>query len=196
MNKLKEKIKQDGVVLPNNVLKVNSFLNHGVDTLLLADVAQAIANHFAGKKITKVLTAETSGIVPATLVALVLKVPMVFARKQKSATLKADVYAAHAFSYTKQNDNALVVQKNLLNRGDSVLIVDDFLANGQAVLALADVCKQAQADVVGAGIVIEKAFQKGAKILADAGIEVFATAKIKSLDKGIVEFCDEGEDDE
>lgn len=192
MKLLQDKIKQAGKVLPGNVLQVNSFLNHQVDPQLMKAVAEEFRVRFAdvSEQVTKVVTAETSGIAPAVLTGLVLNVPVVFARKKAGANMDDSVYRAQAFSYTKHTNNSLCIQKEFLTAKDRVLIVDDFLANGQAVLALKDLCDQAGAQVLGAGIVIEKAFQEGESKLAAAGVRVEALAKITKLAPNVIEFAD------
>lgn len=188
MQELDDKIKQYGTVLPGNVLKVDSFLNHQVDTDLMYKVGQEFAKHFAKQGITKIWTVESSGIAPAVMTGLAMHLPVIFARKHKSLTLNSDMYTADVYSYTKKTTNKISISKKYVSSADKVLLVDDFLANGQAVEGMMEIADQASVEVAGAGIVIEKSFQPGGKELRDKGIEVYSLARIKSLANGQVEF--------
>lgn len=179
---------EEGIILGEQVLKVDSFLNHRIDPVLMAEIGEAFASRFAEDGITQVLTIESSGIAPALMTALRLNVPVVFARKRKSLTLKNDVYTEKAYSFTKQEENEITVAKSYLNDRDRVLIVDDFLANGQAALALARIAQQAGASVAGIGIVIEKSFQSGRRLLIEAGYRVESLARIAGLEDGMIRF--------
>lgn len=185
---LKRKLTEEGIILGEQVLKVDSFLNHRIDPVLMAEIGEAFASRFAEDGITQVLTIESSGIAPALMTALRLNVPVVFARKRKSLTLKNDVYIEKAYSFTKQEENEITVAKSYLNDRDRVLIVDDFLANGQAALALARIVQQAGASVAGIGIVIEKSFQSGRRLLIEAGYRVESLARIAGLEDGMIRF--------
>lgn len=187
---LKRKMKEEGIILGDQVLKVDSFLNHRIDPVLMAQIGETFAARFAEDGITQVLTIESSGIAPALMTALRLNVPVVFARKRKSLTLKDDVYIEKAYSFTKQEENEITVAKSYLNAQDRVLILDDFLANGQAALALARIVRQAGAAVAGIGIVIEKSFQSGRQLLIEAGYRVESLARIASLEDGIIHFAE------
>lgn len=191
MENLKDRIKQDGQVLPGNVLKVNSFLNHQIDSDLMYEIGQEFAKRFDNEKITRILTVESSGIAPALMVGLALHVPVVFARKQKSAILNGEVYSAKVYSYTKQVENIVGIDKKFLQADDQVLIIDDFMANGEAVKGLVEIANQAQAKVVGVGIVIEKAFQNGGQSLRQAGLRVESLAQIASFIDNQVHFLGE-----
>ncbi len=191
MKELKEKIEQYGTVLPGNVLKVDAFLNHQVDPELMLHVGQEFAKRFANEGITKVWTVESSGIAPAVFTGLAMKVPVIFARKHKSLTLNNDMYTADVYSYTKKTTNRISISKKYVDPSDKILMIDDFLANGQAVEGMLEIADQAGVDVAGAGIVIEKSFQPGANELKDRGIRVESLARIKSLDNGKVEFMPE-----
>lgn len=191
MKKLINRIKTDGRVVSDGVLKVDSFLNHQVDPQLTAEMGKAFASYFGNRKITKVLTLESSGIPPAFTAAMELGVPMVFAKKQKPMTMKEDVWVERVFSFTKQIENEIHIGKAFLAASDRVLIIDDFLAHGEAALGLASIVKQAGAEVVGIGIVIEKAFQEGGEKLRNAGFDVLSLARIKSLTNQQVRFIDE-----
>ena len=191
MKELKEKIEQYGTVLPGNVLKVDAFLNHQVDPELMLHIGQEFAKRFANEGITKVWTVESSGIAPAVFTGLAMKVPVIFARKHKSLTLNNDMYTADVYSYTKKTTNRISISKKYVVSSDKILMIDDFLANGQAVEGMLEIADQAGVDVAGAGIVIEKSFQPGANELKDRGIRVESLARIKSLDNGKVEFMPE-----
>ena len=190
MESLKEKIIKEGKVLSDTVLKVDSFLNHQIDPLLMKEVGEEFANRFSEDVITKVLTIESSGIAPATFLGLTIGAPVVFARKKKSLTLSENLYTSSVYSFTKKETNDISVSKDFLTEDDNILIVDDFLANGEAVKGLLDIAKQAGAHVIGVGIVIEKGFQQGGNLLREQGIRVESLANIKSLANGEVEFFD------
>lgn len=188
MKELEERIKADGTVLSGDVLKVDQFLNHQVDPDLMFAIGQRFAQLFADNNITKIITVESSGIAPAIMTGLQLHVPVIFARKHKSLTLTDDLYTANVRSFTKQTDNQITISKKYLTSSDNVLIIDDFLANGQAVFGLLEIAKQAKFIVAGVGIVIEKSFQPGAQKIKDQGIRLESLAKIKSLADGQVTF--------
>ncbi|MEK4508635.1 xanthine phosphoribosyltransferase [Paenibacillus sp. FSL K6-2524] len=192
MKLLKEKVMAEGIVLGEQVLKVDSFLNHQMDPMLMKEVGSEFVRRFAGEGITKILTIESSGIAPAIMTALELGVPMIFARKNKSLTLKEDIYVESVYSFTKRETNEITVSKKFLNADDRVLIIDDFLANGEAAFGLARIVEQVGASVVGIGIVIEKSFQPGSKLLKEAGYRVDSLVRIASLENGTVTFV-EGE---
>ncbi|MDO4814033.1 MAG: xanthine phosphoribosyltransferase [Gemella sp.] len=189
MKLLEKMVENDGKVYPNNVLKVDSFINHQIDPNLMQEIAKSLSTYFSGKEITKIMTIESSGIAPALMLSSILKVPMVFAKKTKPATLTADsFYNTQIHSYTKSITNTVIVSKEFLNSDDKILLVDDFLANGQAILGLADLIEQADADLVGVGIIIEKSFQDGRKLIEEKGIDICSLCRISSLDGGKVVF--------
>lgn len=190
---LKEKIEKEGKVLSDTVLKVDTFLNHQIDPLLMKEIGDELANRYADEIITKVLTIESSGIAPATFLGLTIGAPVVFARKRKSLTLTDNLYSSKVHSFTKNETNDISVSKSFLSADDNVVIIDDFLANGEAVKGLLDIAEQAGAHVVGVGIVIEKGFQDGGRLLREQGIRVESLARIKSLENGRVEFFEDGE---
>ncbi len=195
MKELEEKIRQFGTVLPGNVLKVDAFLNHQVDPVLMQHIGQEFAARFKDAKITKVWTVESSGIAPAVMTGLALGVPVIFARKHKSLTLNSGMYTANVYSYTKKTTNQISISKRYVDKTDRVLLIDDFLANGQAVEGMLQIADQAGVEVVGAGIVIEKCFQPGSAELAAKGVRVESLAKVSSLADGQVSFKQtEGED--
>lgn len=191
MKELQEKIIKDGKVLSESVLKVDSFLNHQIDPVLMQAVGEEFASRFAAEGITKILTIESSGIAPAMMTGLVLGVPAVFARKRQSLTLVDHLYTASVHSFTKNVTSDISVSKDFIASDDVVLILDDFLANGQAVLGLLDIIEQAGASLAGVGIVIEKGFQPGGKLIRDRGIRVESLAILSSLANGKVEFLQE-----
>lgn len=191
MQELVDQIKQYGIVLPHNVLKVDAFLNHQVDPQLMKHVGEEFARRFANEQIDHVWTVESSGIAPALMTALALDVPMIFARKHQSLTLTRDMYTAKAYSYTKQTTNNISISKKYVTRGENVLLIDDFMANGQAVNGMLEIAKQAGVNVVGIGIVIEKCFQPGGKKLREQGLRVESLARVKSLNGGKVSFMEE-----
>lgn len=195
MKELEEKIRQFGTVLPGNVLKVDAFLNHQVDPVLMQHIGQEFAARFKDAKITKVWTVESSGIAPAVMTGLALGVPVIFARKHKSLTLNSGMYTADVYSYTKKTTNQISISKRYVDKTDRVLLIDDFLANGQAVEGMLQIADQAGVEFVGAGIVIEKCFQPGSAELAAKGVRVESLAKVSSLADGQVSFKQtEGED--
>lgn len=191
MDKLKQAIREKGRVLSTEVLKVDSFLNHQIDVDLMMSVGEELARRFQKDSITKVLTIESSGIAPSMTAARDLEASLVFARKKKSLTMNNDVFVSQVYSFTKQETNDITVSKDFLNKNDRVLIIDDFLANGQAAFGLIDIVQQAGATVVGLGIVIEKSFQDGRQRLEDQGYRVESLARVHSLENGQVTFVDE-----
>lgn len=191
MRLLEEKIKKDGKVLNDNVLKVDSFLNHQIDPQLMHEIGKEFAKRFAGEEITKIVTIESSGIAPAVMAGLYMNVPVIFARKRKSLTLYEGLLTASVHSFTKKETNDISISKKYLNENEKILIIDDFLANGQAALGLVDLVQQASATVAGIGIVIEKSFQPGAQVLKDLGLRVESLARIESLLNGEVIFMNE-----
>ena len=182
MQLLEQRILTDGIVGENDVLKVGSFLNQQIDTQLLRACAEEFCRLFHGSDVTKVLTVEASGIAIATATAMCLGVPFVFAKKSKTNNISGDVYSADAYSYTHNTANTVIVPCTYLSESDKVLIVDDFLARGEAAGALADICDKAGAEIVGAGILIEKSFQSGRGILEKRGIRVESLARVSKLD--------------
>lgn len=191
MKELETAIIERGTVLSDGVLKVDSFLNHQIDTNLMINIGKEFATRFRYSKITRVVTIESSGIAPSFMAANALNVPLVFARKKKSLTMNGNEYTSSVYSFTKQETNEITVSKNFLSSGDNVLIIDDFLANGQAALGLATIVEQAGATVSGIGIVIEKSFQDGRAKLEEAGYRVESLARIGSLQDGKVSFIKE-----
>ena len=191
MRLLEEKISTEGKVLSENVLKVDSFLNHQIDPQLMLEIGKEFARIFAGEGITKIVTIESSGIAPAVMAGLYMNVPVIFARKRKSLTLVDELLTASVHSFTKNETNEISSSNKYINENDRVLIIDDFLANGEAALGLATIVEQSRAEIAGIGIVIEKSFQQGAQKLKDLGLRVESLARIASLSNGVVTFINE-----
>ena len=191
MKELEERIRTDGRVLGKDVLKVDSFLNHQVDPMLMERMGEEFYNHFKDSGINKILTVESSGIAPAVLTGLKFQVPVVFARKHKSVTLTDDLYTSEVYSFTKKTTNHISIDKRYLSSDDKVLIIDDFLANGQAVNGLDTIIEAAGAELKGIGIVIEKSFQKGRQMIDKSGIPVYSLARITAFENGQVVFGEE-----
>ena len=189
MDLLKEKIKNDGIVINENVLKVDNFLNHQVDTKLMDLIGKEFADYFKSKNITKVVTIESSGIAPAYAAALKLDVPLVIFKKQSSAILDTETtIQTPVHSFTKNTDYILMASKKYLSENDNILIIDDFLANGQAAMGAYRILKEAGSSVAGIGIVIEKSFQDGRKKLEDLGLDVYSLARVSKISSNGIEF--------
>ena len=191
MDLLERKVKEDGIVIDEKILKVDGFLNHQIDAGLMQQVGQTFYEQFKDEGITKILTIEASGIAPAIMAALQFNVPCLFAKKAKPSTLTQDVYHADIHSFTKNTTSTVIVSNEFLDKDDRVLIIDDFLANGEASLGLNEIVKQAQASTAGVGIVIEKSFQPGRQRLEDAGLRVSSLCKVASLQGNKVTFASE-----
>ncbi|BBK29211.1 xanthine phosphoribosyltransferase [Staphylococcus arlettae] len=191
MDLLERKVKEDGIVIDEKILKVDGFLNHQIDADLMQQVGQTFYEQFKDEGITKILTIEASGIAPAIMAALQFNVPCLFAKKAKPSTLTQDVYHADIHSFTKNTTSTVIVSNEFLDKDDRVLIIDDFLANGDASLGLNEIVKQAQASTAGVGIVIEKSFQPGRQRLEDAGLRVSSLCKVASLQGNKVTFASE-----
>jgi xanthine phosphoribosyltransferase len=190
MDALKRRILAEGKNLGGGILKVDGFLNHQVDPMLMAECGRELARRFAHARPTKVLTAEISGIAPAVCTAQALGVPVVYARKQKPITMPDQIYLTLAPSHTKMANIELIVSPEFLARGERVLIIDDFLATGQTILALARLAAAAGATVVGVGAVIEKSFEGGRTALADLGVPIEALATITDMSNGRIVIAD------
>lgn len=188
MEKLHNKILSEGRALNESVLKVDSFLNHGVDAKLMYEIGTSFREYFNSKGITKIFTIESSGIAPAVMTALQMNLPMVTLKKQTSKILNGEVYQTTVHSFTKGSDYELTLSKKYISENDNVLIIDDFLANGEAALGAIRLVEEAGAKVGGIGIVIEKSFQPGRKMLDDKGYDVYSLARIKKLGKDLIEF--------
>ena len=182
MNFLEERIAKDGIVKPGNVLKVDSFLNHQMDTKLMEQLGQEFKRRFGHKSISKVLTIEASGIAVAIFVAHQLGVPMVFAKKSQSINIDGDVYVAQVESFTHKRTNQVIVSKKYIQEGENILIIDDFLANGCALQGLISIVEKAGATVAGCGIVVEKGFQIGGRVIRNLGYQLEALAIVDAMD--------------
>ncbi len=181
MEALKRKIVDEGQIIGDNILKVDNFLNHQLDVSFLNKVGLEFYEHFKHLGVTKILTIEASGIAVACLTAQHFEVPVVFAKKSEAKNLDADIYESEVHSFTRGVTYKIKVAQKYINSGDKVLIIDDFLANGRAVLGLKDIIEQAGATLVGVGIVIEKGFQEGGQILRDKGINLVSLAIIDDM---------------
>lgn len=182
MNFVEERIRKDGCVKSGDVLKMDAFLNHQIDMALVDEIAEEFVRRFEGSPITRVLTIETSGIAIACAVARLLRVPMVFAKKTRSVKLDGDAYVAEFLSFNHKNIKTVVVSKKYLSKDDKVLIIDDIMANGCAMQGLISIVEDAEAEVVGCGVVIEKHFQEGADRIRNLGYRLESLAVIESMD--------------
>ena len=182
MELLKQRIRQDGTVKGTDVLKVDSFLNHQMDVELFNEMGKEFRRLFPSEKINKILTIEASGIGIACIAAQYFHVPVVFAKKSQSINLDGEQYATRIESFTHKRVYDVIVSKKYLQKGDRVLIIDDFLANGCAVAGLIDLIESAGASIEGVGIAVEKGFQEGGKLLRGKGIRVESLAIVESMD--------------
>ena len=182
MKLLEERIRKDGIVKPGNVLKVDSFINHQMDTELISELGKEWKKLFADKKINKILTIEASGIGIACITAMHFNVPVVFAKKAKSINLEGEMYTAEVESFTHKRTNQVIVSKKFLSEEDHVLIIDDFLANGCALQGLIQIVQAAGATVEGIGIAVEKGFQPGGRMIRNLGYHLESLAIVESMD--------------
>ncbi len=189
MELLKQRIIMDGVVIGNDILKVDSFLNHQMDVKLFNEIGKEFYRRFKDDNITKILTIEASGIGIACIAAQYFNVPVVFAKKTESRNLDSDIFQSEVYSFTKGKAYIIRVSKKYIDNDDRILIIDDFLANGKAVLGLSDIVGQAGATLCGAGIVIEKGFQPGGSLLREKGIRVESLAIVKNMEDGKIQFA-------
>jgi xanthine phosphoribosyltransferase len=189
MKELQERIRTDGQVIGASILKVDSFLNHQIDPQFILRMGRELANRFRDQGVTKVLTVEASGIAVAMAVALALEVPVVFAKKKQALTQQGDVYAAPVFSFTHKEHVDITVARCFLSPADVVLIIDDFLAHGEALGGLISLVAQAGGHLAGAGIVIEKKFQKGGDAIRAKGVRVESLVAIERMQPGEVIFA-------
>jgi len=183
MQLLKDRIRKDGKIKEGNVLKVDSFLNHQMDVKLFHEIGLEFQRRFENEGINKILTIEASGIGIACLVAEVFDVPVVFAKKTQTKNIAGDVYTTQVESYTHGRIYDIIVSKEYLGEGDKVLVIDDFLANGKALEGLIQLVKDSGAELVGAGIVIEKGFQVGGEIIRNQGVHLESLAIVESMDE-------------
>lgn len=185
---LEQKILTEGQVFPGNVLKVGSFLNHQLDVDFLMQMGEEIKNIFENEKVTKILTVEASGIAIAVAAAANMHVPVVFAKKNKTNNIAGDVYSAKVYSYTHSREYTIVIEKKYLTKDDKVLIVDDFLAHGNAINGLMEIVISAGASLVGVSCAIEKGFQKGGDVLRQKGIKVESLAVVETMSDDALTF--------
>lgn len=183
MQLLKDRIRKDGKIKEGNVLKVDSFLNHQMDVKLFQEIGKEFKRRFEGEEITKILTIESSGIGIACVAAEVFDVPVVFAKKTQTKNIAGDVYTTKVESFTHGRVYDIIVSREFLGKGDKVLLIDDFLANGKALEGLAELVKKSGAELVGAGVVIEKGFQVGGDIIRSKGIHLESLAIVESMDE-------------
>ena len=188
MKIIEDMILERGIAVNEDILKVDSFVNHQVDPELMKNIGDEFAEHFKGQGITKVATIESSGIAPALMTALALNVPMLILKKQPSKILNQDLYQTVVTSYTKGTSYELTLSKNFISENDHVLIIDDFLANGEAATGAIRLIRKAHATIAGVGILIEKSFQPGYEKLTEQGIDVYSLARIAKLGEGVIEF--------
>lgn len=190
MKQLEDKIREEGRALSDQVLKVDAFLNHQVDPVLMQAIGKEFAERFKDANIDRIVTLESSGIAPAMMTALEMGIPFVFARKRKSLTLQDDLVEADVYSFTKQETNRISLSRRFVLPGERVLVIDDFLANGEAALGLTQLVEAADAEVAGVGIVIEKSFQPGRDQLIERGYRVESLARIAKLEKDHISFVE------
>ena len=183
MQLLKDRIRKDGKIKEGNVLKVDSFLNHQMDVKLFQEIGKEFKRRFEGEEITKILTIEASGIGIACVAAEVFDVPVVFAKKTQTKNIAGDVYTTKVESFTPGRVYDIIVSREFLGKGDKVVLIDDFLANGKALEGLAELVKKSGAELVGAGVVIEKGFQVGGDIIRSKGIHLESLAIVESMDE-------------
>jgi len=189
MELLKNKIRKDAKITENRIIRVDNFLNHQLDITLFNEIGKEFKRRFSGKEVTKIVTIETSGIAIASITAQYFNnVPVVFAKKHAGMNMNRDVYEAKVYSYTKDQEYSIKVSKEFLSPNDKILIIDDFLASGSALLGLVNLVSQSSAEISGVGIVIEKSFQGGRKLVEDSGLQIESLAIIDSLKDGQVFF--------
>ena len=191
MKLLKDKIVKEGKILPGNIVKVDGFLNHRIDIQMMEEIAKEFKRRFGNHEIIMILTAEASGIALGTITAKEFGVPMVFAKKAKSDNIEGGLYASDIFSYTYKKKVTLLVSKDWISKDDKVLIVDDFMANGEAMRGLCDIVREAGAELVGIGVAVEKGFQHGGDRIREAGINIQSLAIIDQADENGFVFREE-----
>lgn len=191
MKQLEERILADGRAVDDSILKVDSFINHQVDIELMNAIGEEFCNYYKDKGVTKIVTIESSGIAPAAMVALKMNLPLIILKKKESKILDEDFIQTEVTSYTKANPYNLTLACKFINENDHCVIIDDFLANGEAATGAIRLLRKLHATIAGVGILVEKSYQPGRKKLEEAGIDVFSLARIKKLDTGIIEFVEE-----
>lgn len=188
MKILKDRILKNGIIINESILKVDSFINHQIDPNLAKEIGKEFAKRFKNKKIDKVLTIETSGVAFGLMVALELDVNLVFAKKKKPSTMSNDIYTQTVKSFTKNTEYIVSVDKKFINPNENILIIDDFLAHGHAAKGLCNMVNEARANVSGIGVVIEKGFQNGGKLLREQGFNLESLAIIEDLNEGKIKL--------
>lgn len=188
MKLLEDKIKKDGLAVNEHILKVDSFINHQIEPMLMQEMGKDIAEHFKGRGITKIATIESSGIAPALMTSVAMDVPLIILKKQPSKILNQDLYQTVVTSFTKETNYELTLSKKYISDNDHVLIVDDFLANGEAATAALRLLRMSHATIAGFAVLIEKSFQPGREKLINQGIEVYALARIAKMAENYIEF--------
>ena len=191
MKLLEDMIKERGKAINEDILKVDSFINHQVDAELMQQIGAEFASHFANQGITKVATIESSSIAPALMTSLALNVPMLILKKQPSKVLNQNLYQTVVTSYTKGTSYELTLSKDFIDENDHVLIIDDFLANGEAATGAIRLIRKAHATIAGVGILIEKSFQPGHEKLKEQGIDVYSLARIAKMGENHIEFVED-----
>jgi len=191
MQLLKDRILKDGRAVNEDILRVDTFINHQVDPYLMRECARDFAEHFKDSGVTKIATIESSGIAPALLTAVEMELPLVFFKKQPSKVLNDDLYQTMVTSFTKGTNYELTLSRKVIDSSDHVLIIDDFLANGEAATGAIRLVRMAHATVAGLGVLIEKSFQPGRSKLTEAGIETYALARIASMSQGKINFLND-----
>lgn len=188
MKLLEDKIIKDGLAVNEHILKVDSFINHQIDPMLMQEMGKDIAEHFKDRGITKIATIESSGIAPALMTAVAMDIPLIILKKQPSKILNQDLYQTVVTSFTKETNYELTLSKKYISDNDHVLIVDDFLANGEAATAALRLLRMSHATIAGFAVLIEKSFQPGREKLLSQGIEVYALARIAKMAENYIEF--------
>jgi len=188
MNLLKKRIEKDGVVLNESILKVDSFINHQIDPVLAKEIGKEFADRFKNSKIDKILTIETSGVAFGLMTAIEMNIDLVFAKKKKPSTMDGDNYTQTVKSFTKNTDYTVTVDKKYLKSNENILIIDDFLAHGNAARGLCNMVKEAKGNIIGIGIVIEKGFQDGGKLLRKEGYKVESLVIIEDMKNNHIKF--------
>lgn len=190
MKELEERIKKDGIAVNEDILKVDSFINHQVDPVLMEHIGVAFAEHFKDKGITKIATIESSGIAPALMTAKCMNLPLIILKKQPSKVLNDHLYQTEVSSFTKETSYELTLSSKFIGENDHVLIIDDFLANGEAAIGAIRLIRKAHATIAGVGVLIEKSFQPGHEKLVSQGLDVYPLVRIGHMTEGAIEFLE------
>lgn len=191
LKELQERIKKDGIAVNEDILKVDSFINHQVDPVLMQHIGEAFAEHFKDQGITKVATIESSGIAPALMTAMCMGLPMIILKKQPSKILNDNLFQTEVTSFTKGTSYELTLSSKFVSEKDHVLIIDDFLANGEAATGAIRLIRKAHATIAGVGVLIEKAFQPGHEKLVSQGFDVYPLSRISHMAKDEIEFLED-----